>query len=678
MNKIRSGKKKRIFAIAVFALYLLCVSAIVPAVTIINKYYNDMYNNDVEFSDGVMDLRNYNGIEKNGEYTIRQQIALQGKLELYYNVWLVADGEEDRKPDGYVTVFDFWTSVKKDGKRLPSSGYATYRYTIINNAHDGYFSLRPTDSLTPWKMYVNRKLVAEYGEMGKTRETSKAIGKVKNYTYAYPTEKGQSYEITIEIGFTDFAFGAPNRLAVTPNYGKISEAIDFFIKKSNIVSYITIGMLAACTIILLLFAVATNKYKNIVTFATIIIMLILSLMSSLDFMHAFAALFPTTSRAVMPYTAYVVGWATFVAFAVHLGVNKQIKFRQDELLIWCFGNFVFAVMTCCFRGYKEQFYFILINICWFNYLIYKIYRNTEIGRIEKSSYAVILIVLSWFYLMEAFDYLGMASFSGGMAYSYGIILMSLGIVGIYFIRFNELNVKALAAEKGQREKAVFKAQVLKSQIKPHFIFNTLTLIMDCYRQSFEKGEKMLKMFAKYMRVNVDADVKVLVPFEEELHSVDMYFEICNERTGGRLNLYHDVAEYDFLVPLLSLQPIVENAIKYSGIEEIDEGYILIKSYRDEKTADCVVEVSDNGKGFDVTQIRQDSVGIRNVKERMSILLNAKTEIKSVIGEGTTVKITIPNLPPPPPPENKTEFAQNGEKTNTYKQKNEIRGENSRA
>ena len=111
-----------------------------------------------------------------------------------------------------------------------------------------------------------------------------------------------------------------------------------------------------------------------------------------------------------------------------------------------------------------------------------------------------------------------------------------------------------------------------------------------------------------MRANVSADGLPLVTFEEELNNVDTYFRLYNERKDGRLVLNHNIDEYDFLVPPLSVQPLVENAIKYARTEDKEDGAITINSYSDGKY--IYVEVVDNGVGFDVNAIGAQSVGLK--------------------------------------------------------------------
>lgn len=125
-----------------------------------------------------------------------------------------------------------------------------------------------------------------------------------------------------------------------------------------------------------------------------------------------------------------------------------------------------------------------------------------------------------------------------------------------------------------------------------------------------------------------------IPFEEEIDNVLNYFELERLRHGDVINILLDLDYTDFKVPALSLQPLVENAVKH-GIKN-DEGYVQITSYRQNDVA--VVTVQDNGEGFD-TSAQSDGVGLKNVKNRFS-LYGCEFKIESS-ESGTIATITIP-------------------------------------
>ena len=132
----------------------------------------------------------------------------------------------------------------------------------------------------------------------------------------------------------------------------------------------------------------------------------------------------------------------------------------------------------------------------------------------------------------------------------------------------------------------------------------------------------------------------LIPFDEELEHTKVYAQIEMTRFPN-ITIEYDIRDNDFELPALSLQPMVENAIRH-GVRIREHGLVKVSTYRANEGHYLVIY--DNGKGFDVREAqRSDSshIGIRNVKERLFKMCDGSMTIQSVIGESTTVTIVIP-------------------------------------
>lgn len=148
----------------------------------------------------------------------------------------------------------------------------------------------------------------------------------------------------------------------------------------------------------------------------------------------------------------------------------------------------------------------------------------------------------------------------------------------------------------------------------------------------------MEHFSRHLRANIDAGVKGLVRFDEEIDNTLNYVALEEMRLQKEINLMLDVDVWDLKVPVLSLQPIVENAIRHSGITEKEDGYVLISA---KETPEGVeISVSDNGCGFDAIAAMENSVGLKNAVERMKLLMKARAEIITEPGEGTQVKFVV--------------------------------------
>lgn len=185
--------------------------------------------------------------------------------------------------------------------------------------------------------------------------------------------------------------------------------------------------------------------------------------------------------------------------------------------------------------------------------------------------------------------------------------------------------------------------LMLSQIQPHFLYNTLNTITALCRSNPKLAEETTIKFSKYLRENMcNISENDIHSFSQELEHTNIYLEIEKLRFGNRLKIEYDIKISDFNIPILTLQPIVENAVKHGVCKKIEGGTIKIST--EKKGNDNIISIIDDGVGFELDKILNDEaphIGIQNVKERLKIMLKAEMEIKSLVGIGTIVKIIIP-------------------------------------
>ena len=187
-----------------------------------------------------------------------------------------------------------------------------------------------------------------------------------------------------------------------------------------------------------------------------------------------------------------------------------------------------------------------------------------------------------------------------------------------------------------------KIQIALSQIKPHFIYNTLNAIQDIDGMP-EVAQNAIVDFSKYLRENLDfLTASNLIPFEKELEHVKKYVNLEKLRFGEKINIIFDINVSDFLIPSLSLQMIVENAIKHGITKKYEGGTVSIKTY--EKDNKYFIIVEDDGIGFDTNKvIGKNHLGFQNSNERLRHFVNGSLVIESEIGKGTKVTVVIPKV-----------------------------------
>ena len=201
------------------------------------------------------------------------------------------------------------------------------------------------------------------------------------------------------------------------------------------------------------------------------------------------------------------------------------------------------------------------------------------------------------------------------------------------LRFVHEHEEALISEQ--------RIQIMISQIQPHFLYNTLTTIQALCLENPRKAAAITERFAAYLRQNIDSlNETNLIPFRKELDHTLVYAQIEMERFPN-IHLDYEIEDEDFSLPALTIQPLVENAIRH-GVRGNRKGQIDILTNLLPDFHEIIIR--DNGKGFSLTEepkAEGSHIGIKNVRERLQKLCGGTMTIETGEGKGTTVIIDIP-------------------------------------
>ena len=185
--------------------------------------------------------------------------------------------------------------------------------------------------------------------------------------------------------------------------------------------------------------------------------------------------------------------------------------------------------------------------------------------------------------------------------------------------------------------------LMLSQINPHFMYNTLTTIASLCDTDPKQAQRLTIGFSSYLRQNIGTlNENNMIPFEQEIKHVETYLRIEKARFGDKINVIYQLHAEDFAIPPLTIQPIVENAIKHGLTKKSNGGTVKVLSYREKKF--YVIEIIDDGAGYDTEKHYDDTrehIGLLNVSERLKAICNGSLEVKSKIGAGTRVTVKIP-------------------------------------
>ena len=220
-------------------------------------------------------------------------------------------------------------------------------------------------------------------------------------------------------------------------------------------------------------------------------------------------------------------------------------------------------------------------------------------------------------------------------------------------RSNLLSILAANKEeqlkRAKAESMAHEAQLkmLRYQLNPHFLFNTLNSISSLVnKRDDSRANEMILQLSDFLRHSLYIDPVEGITLQEELDALNLYLRIEQARFGDRLLIHLDVSSdaEQLHVPSMILQPLVENAIKYAIAPCEEGGEIKISAglYKDEMIA---ISVADNGPGFDENLIDESSVGVglRNTRERLNTFYrgNSRFLIDSNGKNGTNISIIVP-------------------------------------
>jgi sensor histidine kinase YesM len=228
-----------------------------------------------------------------------------------------------------------------------------------------------------------------------------------------------------------------------------------------------------------------------------------------------------------------------------------------------------------------------------------------------------------------------------------ILIFAFSLIVLLKVVPQNLNA-AIRARELEAEKMILNAKLTQSristmisQIQPHFIYNTLGTIEQLCITEPKEASKLVRNFSLYLRGNFsELDNVKPIRFSQEMNHVKNYTDIEQVRFPD-MTIQYDLRSVEFLLPALSVQPLVENAIKH-GLMGLEEGGIVtISAYETERY--YVVEVTDDGVGFDMNAGYDETkhVGIKNIRGRIEAMCGGTLSIESKIGSGTKATIRIP-------------------------------------
>lgn len=233
--------------------------------------------------------------------------------------------------------------------------------------------------------------------------------------------------------------------------------------------------------------------------------------------------------------------------------------------------------------------------------------------------------------------------------NYNAITSTIGLA-LLFLEMQASSAEAFAEQaqalaQSEVELSENRVAAMVSQIQPHFLFNTLDTIYGLCDEDVDLAKEAIASFSRYLRTNLDSLRRTVpVPVMVEIEHVRTYLELERMSDKNRLHYILDIQATDFQVPALSVQTIVENAVKHGLGGREQGGTVVVRTYETDTEYQVVIE--DDGIGFQTEHAASTAktgvhVGIENSRLRLDAMCNGTLSIVSEPGKGTTATVRIP-------------------------------------
>lgn len=620
-------KRNAIFTVTLMVTVLACI--ILPFLS----YVNPGVFNNLKINSAVADVGNY-------DFSNGESVSLAGEWEFYWDKHIVNQHISDAQPDLYVSVPSSWTDYEINGKKLSNGGIASYRIRVknIDTIHPVLVSVQNLPG--ECSVFIDGELVFSNRSIPSGVSTNENTVELYGNPMVVDGSK-EFHEIVVEVT-CDFSSG----LTAIPVLSDYNAYLDNFMS-SIAVRFILIGIVAFFAIGALALAIVHKDISDQLWLFLLCVVFIFRMLISNEGYTVSHDMFGNMNYEIMMSLIFVSTYIIKLCMLMHLVNVLGLKTSHITL---SFISTVFLV--CAFVPYFTYDYiyisraYIWIQSVAYLFDVYMIYKLVG-AVVKKKKFALLYLI---FYCINA------TSLVIDNLYLYGYISNSVSFVMpvacflfialMLFVHISDtLNdyKKAEKAAELEKELSELNMTLMLSQIQPHFMYNALNAIKYLTKKDPLKAESAIVKFSGYLRANMDSlTQKEPIPFSKELDHVKNYAEIEKLRFGDRLKVEYEIDTENFTIPPLTVQPIVENAIKHGVNQKAEGGTVKIITYETESYNIIIVE--DDGVGFDVNEEKNDGrshVGVANIKKRLEAMLDAYIEIESKIGEGTTVTVKIP-------------------------------------
>ena len=564
--------------------------------------------------------------------------------EFYWEELMITEGYKLYTPDLTVQLPSAWTTYEINGERLSSGGYATYRKVLKNVEFNDNMIITLPNLPGSYRVYVDGDLVStNCGTVGDIRDGILVTSETQNYPKNFNYSENNEYEVIIEVSCQHSS--GITVLPVMIEYDHYTSMMTMLLAfRFFLIGMVFLFMVAIVALTIVAFK-DTRFFWLLVLCVTFIFRVLISGNGYLVANYFFFGL----SYEIILSFIYATTYIMKLALLMHIVRSLNLKI-SDNFMVFVSGLFLICVFLPQFLTeiiYDSANYMFLQAVSYVIdiYLIYKISSQVAKKKRFAKSFLLATCILIASLVIDNYFINGYISKNVEFVFPVGGTIFILIVLLIQIVRIGEAYVAEKHNAELKEELADINMRLMLSQIKPHFLYNALNTIKYLIKKDPKTAEQVVVKFSKYLRANMDSlTQKTPLPVEKELDHVANYTDIEQHRFGNRLNVVYEIGCKNFVILPLTIQPIVENAIKHGINQKPEGGTVTIKTYDDDEF--FYVDITDDGVGFDVNQKPDENdershVGVSNIKTRLKEMLKATVEVESTIGVGTKVLVKIP-------------------------------------
>lgn len=585
---------------------------------------NDENEQPISFN-GIIDLSDWDLGQNN-------PIHLDGKWAFYWKQFIMSSELKSYKPDAFVTVPSVWNVYSIGNKKIEGQGYATYVLHVHRGkVQETMLGLNLPTFSSAYKLYINDTLVAANGIIGTSQKEEMGEYKPKVVTFIAPAS---DFDIVIQVSNFHYARGGFWGSIYLGNPENVFELQNKAFSKE----FFIIGALSLIAFFYLAVFVLNREMKHSLYFACLCFMLVLAVQSVGQF-----TLFRYLSAIDFRLVIFIWYTSTTCVLAfLCLYLNELFKSEFSKIITRCYLAFVVFY----------QLFMILTPVTFY----------TRFGRVSDiieilGAILLVLIIADAVRRKEINSWLNMASILVVLlTYVHDILYLTNVIddrrgeilyLGIYVYLFFQMILQAEQIRYYYDKKVAAELNFLQSQIKPHFLHNTLNSFIAISRYDIEMSRRLIINFSKYLRqCYAFKENHQLVHLKSEIELLTAYMEIEKIQYEDKLEVEYHIDEANVMVPVMVLQPIIENAVKHGILPKREGGKIEVFIHQEQKNLKFLIR--DNGIGIEADKLNQllkknveGGIGLSNIHRRLIKLYGKGLNIKSSREKGTEVSWMIP-------------------------------------